>query len=210
MDPIQSLFKFRPKKDYICNNSGLPWLKLKLQVPVNDIYKEYLKCKSLFVKHRNKDTWANISHSEWYSATLYGVDTNITTQSEDEHNWTDLKKYCPTTKEWIEQNFIIDDSTGRIRFMLLKPGGYILPHKDRDNTGLKEINVAIKQPEGCIFRFLDKGNIPFKAGDAFIIDTSNRHLVWNNTNEDRLHIILHTKISDEIIEKSYADCFYST
>jgi len=94
--------------------------------------------------------------------------------------------------------------------MLLEPGGYILPHADRSQRGLREINVAITQPQGCCFRFLDRGTIPFEVGSAFIIDTSNRHTVWNNSDEYRLHIILHTQISDKILEDSYADSFYST
>lgn len=210
MDPITSLFKYRPKKEYICKESGLPWLKLSIDVPVQDIYNEYKNCEDLIVKHRNNDKWANLTHTGWHSATLYGVSTQTTTASNEAHGWTDLAIQCPITVDWIKKNFIINESTGRIRFMVLKPGGYILPHVDREEKGLGEINVAITQPKGCTFRFLDKGNIPFKAGDAFIIDTSNRHLVWNDSEETRLHIILHTKTSDKIIEDSYANCYYST
>ena len=209
MDAITSLLKYRPKKEYICKESGLPWLKLNIDVPIQNIYKEYKDCKDLFVKHRNKDKWANLTHTGWYSATLYGVNTQTTTASSQAHDWTDLAKQCPMTVDWIKKNFIIDESTGRIRFMVIEPGGYILPHVDKKEKGLGAINVAITQPKGCSFRFLDKGTIPFNAGDAFIIDTSNRHLVWNKSKETRLHIILHTKISDKIIEESYADCFYS-
>ena len=74
----------------------------------------------------------------------------------------------------------------------------------------REINVAITQPKGCVFRFLDRGTIPFCEGDAYIIDTSNKHLVWNNSDQYRLHMILHTDIEDKILEDSYANRFYST
>jgi len=209
---MQSLLNFRPNREYICYHSGLAWLKLdlKMPVPVNDIFNEYLNCSNDFVNHRSHDTWAKLSHKGWKSAVIYGVDTATTEETNSLHDWTELSHRCPLTTQWIKDNFIINSSTGRIRFMLLEPGGYILPHSDRQQPGLQEINVAITQPKGCCFRFLDKGTVPFSEGDAFILDTSNRHLVWNNSDQFRLHIILHTKVDDKILEDSYANCFYST
>lgn len=210
MEALQSLFKFKPKKDYIINKTGLAWLKIDIPVPTDIIHEEYKKCTNFLVKHRAKDSWAKLTHKGWRSATLYGVDSSTTTNSNLKHNWTDLSEQCPETTNWIKENFIINEKTGRIRFMLLEPGGYILPHSDKTETGLQGINVAITQPIGCTFRFLDRGTIPFRPGDAFIIDTSNRHLVWNNSNEYRLHMILHAGVPDKVIENSYANCFYST
>jgi len=207
---IRSLLKFRPSSDYIRNDTGLPWLRLNIDVPVSDIRTEYEQNAEFLISHRSQDSWANMSHKGWKSAVLYGVDTHITTNSDLPHDWTSLSYNCPKTTHWIKDNFIINEKTERIRFMLLEPGGYILPHADRSQRGLREINVAITQPQGCCFRFLDRGTIPFEVGSAFIIDTSNRHTVWNNSDEYRLHIILHTQISDKILEDSYADSFYST
>jgi hypothetical protein len=207
---IQSLLKFRPSSDYIRNDTGLPWLKLNIDVPVNDIKKEYEQNTEFLVSHRSEDSWGNMSHKGWKSATIYGVDTHITTRTDDFHDWTSLSYKCPKTVQWIKDNFIINEKTRRIRFMLLEPGGFILPHADRSNTGLVEINVAITQPQNCCFRFLDRGTIPFEVGSAFIIDTSNRHMVWNNSDQYRLHMILHTRISNKILEDSYANSFYTT
>jgi hypothetical protein len=207
---MESLLKFRPKKDYICNKTGLAWLKLDITVPVEEIHNEFKNCADQVVSHRSNDEWANLSHKGWCSATLYGVNSTTTTNSNLQHSWTKLADQCPKTTKWINNNFTISKSTGRIRFMLLEPGGYILPHHDRDNSGLREVNVAITQPNGCVFRFLDRGTIPFCEGDAYIIDTSNKHLVWNNSDQYRLHMILHTHIEDKILEDSYANRFYST
>ena len=61
-------------------------------------------------------------------------------------------------REILQEFFIINEDTGRIRFMLIEPGGYILPHHDRDIKRLHEINVAIKQPKNCIFKFFRRSN----------------------------------------------------
>jgi hypothetical protein len=93
--------------------------------------------------------------------------------------------------------------------MLLESNGFILPHTDRDSKQLKEINVAIYQPNDCWFKFIKNGIIPFQSGEAYLIDTSNEHIVVNQSKEDRLHIILHTDIEDRIIEESYAISYHN-
>ena len=104
------------------------------------------------------------------------INSTTTEANEGHHTWTSVADQCPQTKQWIQQNFIINKQTGRIRFMYLEPGGWIMPHKDRDVHKLYEINVAITNPKGCVFRMLERGNIPFAPGKAFIIDTANKHL----------------------------------
>ena len=209
MKAIASFLKYRPKKEFIIK-SGLPWLQLDIDVPARDIFSEFIKIEDQLVLHREQDKFGSLTHNGWKSATLYGVSTTQTTDSNKLHTWTDLANSCPITVNWIKENFIVNEKTGRIRFMFLPPGGYILPHKDRDSTKLSEINIAITNPKGCVFRFMDRGTIPFASGTGFIIDTSNKHMVFNDSQEPRLHMILHTEVSNEIIERSYEKCYYST
>ena len=123
--------------------------------------------------------------------------------------WTDIADKCPVTRQWLTDTFDINVNTGRIRFMLLEAGGYIIPHTDRENKYLQEVNIAIKNPNQNIFRFLNYGTVPFNDGDAYMLDVSNKHLVYNASTEDRLHIIAHAKVSDKLIEDSYGNCHYS-
>jgi hypothetical protein len=93
--------------------------------------------------------------------------------------------------------------------MLLEPGGHIILHKDRDTKQLAEINVAITNPVDCEFRFKNYGPVPFVNGTAFMVDVSNEHFLFNYSDTPRLHMILHTKINDNIIAESYANRFYN-
>ena len=131
MDPITSLFKYRPKKEYICKESGLPWLKLSIDVPVQDIYNEYKNCEDLIVKHRNNDKWANLTHTGWHSATLYGVSTQTTTASNEAHGWTDLAIQCPITVDCL---LAVALFTAALAPLLPVPCSYITPSISQFNS----------------------------------------------------------------------------
>jgi hypothetical protein len=209
MSFINKLLNFTPSEEWIRKESKLAWLKLNIQVPADEIYLEWTKVKQLAVDHRDGERVGNLSNKGWKSLTIYGISPVITNRSDGVMAWTSVADQCPITKKWIDDNFIIDETTQRIRFMLLEPGGYILPHCDRDFSGLGEVNVAVHQPNNCWFKFLNNGIIPFQPGDAYIIDTSNKHMVVNDSEDERLHIILHTKTKSGIIKESYASCYHN-
>ena len=91
--------------------------------------------------------------------------------------------------------------------MELKPKGVISIHRDGEPPGsLDPINIAITQPNDCKFVMEKYGAVPFKTGDAFILNVSNRHAVYNNSDTIRYHIIMHYKpctTIDNLILKSY-------
>ena len=209
---INSLSKYKsiPDAQRIKSEFNIPWLKLDIIVPTIEIFKEYVNVESEVIDHRSSDEVLGAKHKGWKSLVLHGVDKHITEDTDGIHTWTEIADKCPNTVQWIKDNFIINEYTGRIRFMFLEPGGYILPHYDREQKGLREINVAIQQPKGCVFQFVERGVIPFSEGKAFIIDVSNVHMVYNNSNQIRLHMILHTDVPDELIKRSYEKSYYST
>lgn len=206
---ILSFLKHRPKAKSIKDDMKLPWLELDIKVPTEKILEEFEQVKDQLVSHRAGDQLLNQTHNGWNSLTIHGIDPSITEEQKGKHTWTSVADECPHTKHWIEENFIINDATRRIRFMFLEPGGWIMPHKDRDTHQLREVNVAITNPKGCVFRMLERGNVPFEPGKAFILDIANRHMIHNDSDQPRLHIILHTAIDDKIIERSYENCYYS-
>ena len=210
---ITSLAKYNPipSAERIRTEFRLPWLELDIEVPHKEILNEYLNVESDAILHRSDDKVLGAEHKGWRSLTIHGKDKHNTEDSDGILDWTDIADKCPKTVQWIKDNFIINsDVTGRIRFMHLDPGGYILPHHDREEKRLNEINVAIRHPEGCIFKFPERGIIPFVDGKAFMIDISNTHTVYNDSNEMRLHIILHTEVPNNIVERSYEKSYYST
>lgn len=206
---ITSFLNYRPSDEWILLNSGLPYLKLDIITPFDFIIKEAEKVKHLRVEHRSDDQLADYKNQGWTSLCLYGAGPDITYQTDDKLDWTSVADLCPVTVKWIKENWQINEQTGRIRFMWLAPGGHILPHCDRKSKGLFETNIAITQPKGCQFRFLDYGTVPFKQGSVYALDISNRHMVYNNSNKERLHIIVHSLLKPAILKKSYENCFYN-
>jgi hypothetical protein len=206
---INSFLKYVPSDDWICNSSKLPWLKLNLEIPTDKILTESLGVYSDAVLHRADDKFAHYSNQGWKSLTIYGDSATTTTQTDGSKTWTTVAALCPVTVQFIKKYWEIDDTTGRIRFMWLEPGGVILPHQDRDQSKFYETNIAITQPMGCKFRFLDYGTVPFSVGSAFLVDLSNKHFVINDSDQLRLHVIVHAKLKPTIIQSSYEQNFYS-
>lgn len=207
---IDSFLKHVPSESWIKKSSGVPWLKLNLEVPTSRISKEALDLYPLAVEHRAHDKFSHYSHQGWKSIALYGVNSKTTEHVESAAlTWTEVSHLCPDTINFINQYWDIDDSTGRIRFMYLEPGGYILPHSDRKQKGFSEVNVAITNPDNCRFRFLEYGTVPFKPGTAFCVDISNKHFVVNDSNELRVHMIVHGSLKKGIVKLSYEQSFYS-
>jgi len=207
MKVLESFLNYRPSADTIKNNLGLAYLKLDLSVPYEQMLVEANQIKHKFVVHRSTDKlFGKLMHQGWKSLTLHGASSTTTGYTEEPYIWTEIADLCPVTSDWIKNNF---DVTGRVRFMLLEAGGYILPHSDREIKYLSEVNIALNNPIGCTFRFLDRGNIPFEPGQAYIIDTSNKHMVYNNSSQDRIHIIIHGNVNKDLLERSYANCYYS-
>jgi hypothetical protein len=169
--------------------------------------------KHFFVNHRDKDTIGSYKHEGWKSLCIHGLSeyqTNHYTEygyssnEETPYIWTSISDLCPITTNWLK-NFPMDKYY-RVRFMLLKPGGYIYPHKDSATNQLSPINIALNHPDGCIFKMKDHGIVPMKPGTVMLLDVGNIHAYVNNSNEDRIHIIIHGKPTEkykELVVRSY-------
>jgi hypothetical protein len=75
--------------------------------------------------------------------------------------------------------------------MLLEPGGYILPHEDVEWKQLSAVNLAINNPPGVNFVMENWGTVPFVPGTVNMLAVGNKHMVYNESYEDRFHIIVH-------------------
>ena len=205
--------------DWIINESLLPWLKLDISFPYQQMYEEAISLKDHFVSHRDQDGDAAIGgyrHKGWRSLCIHGIDhrkTNhfvqygYTSHEETPYKWTDICDKCPVTYDFFKNIFPFKKYF-RVRFMLLEPGGYITPHNDADHHSLSPVNMALNNPKGCKMKMKQhKGFVPFEPGTAFLLDVGNTHAVFNDSDEDRYHIIVHGikgKDFKEIVERSYA------
>ena len=119
------------------------------------------------------------------------------------NKWTEIAEQCPITKRFLESNFHISSSSGAIRFLLLEPGGYIVPHSDQKDPGLKFCNIGLDVPKGTNFYMENHGNMPYKSGSCLIWDHSIKHWVVNDSNRPRLNISVVAHVRDDVLVKSY-------
>lgn len=77
-------------------------------------------------------------------------------------------------------------------FSIHEPGMTIAPHKGV-TAGICVVHLGLKIPkkrEDCAIR-VDEEIVHWKDGEAFVFDDTRRHETWNNTNEDRIILLLH-------------------
>ena len=201
----------------IMDNTQVPWVSLpEINIPWKEIHAEaiHLLETECFSLHR-----AN-SGGGWLSLCMHGMSSVHTNVPEDYDmpdsaeselaDWTDISKFCPITKEWMQDEMLYDKFT-RVRFMALLPDGWIRPHQDRPSTvSLGATNVAINNPDGCKLVLEEFGEMPFVPGRAMKINTGYHHAVWNRSEEPRIHMIFDGDTSSkfkEILNNNYAKMF---
>lgn len=200
--------------EWIRMQSGLPWLQLAVNVPHETIFAEISNIKSLLVPHR--DLYGE--HKGWHSFCIHGKSYDSTREDAyyndvRPHVWTqEGKELMPKTVDYFEKIWPRGVFT-RLRIMLLEPGGYITVHSDATHPCLDAINIAITQPNNCDFLMERHGIIPFQLGSAFWLDISNRHVVFNNSNYPRWHIIVHQTFDHvkfhKMVVNSYKELYNS-
>ena len=192
--------------EWIQKESGLPWLPLDIEIPAQTILNEIQNIRHLLVNHR--DEYAD--HSGWSSFCIHGKAYNATREDEyynDDrpYTWTpEAVELMPQTVEFFKKWPAADFT--RLRVMRLEPGGWISAHRDNKIKLLAPINIAITQPIGCNFVMENHGPVPFDTGTALLLDVSNLHTVFNNSNQDRWHLIVHQQFNQEfgnLVAKSY-------
>lgn len=192
-------------KDYseIINKPDVPFLKLKgLDVPYEKMTNEINSVMNI-ASSQSSGGWIK----KWKAITLHGLGVDkprphtaygFIDEDDAEYNWTSVARKCPTIVSFIESNFGYD-KLYRVKVNIMEPGGRIKPHRDsRDSilgytlpskSHIKYLTIAIKWPENVPF-FVEKYDIDVKNGDVFLIDFSNIHAVYNNSNEVRYSLIV--------------------
>jgi hypothetical protein len=199
---------FDPK--WLITESQWPYFKLSAldNQPWNQMHSESEKLIDKFHVHRDDYGmgWKSLTihglNEDTQSLNSYGEDRNETLEKLD---WTWVADEVPTIKKFLTDVWPAE-YLNRVRLMLLEPGGYILPHQDRpsDQKRLSVCNISLNNPEGCEFIFENHGVVPFEdKGGAFLMDISNKHSVYNNSNKPRIHMIIHYEMGHRIRDFFY-------
>lgn len=177
---------------WLVHESRIPFLEVRIDAPFKEMYDEANAIKDMFVEHRSDGQgWLSlclhgISAQKTMNADMYGLpnDTPMT--------WTEIAEACPVSTNYFKNDFPFDEYH-RLRFMLLKAGGYIPPHIDGKGFQLFATNLSLNQPEGCAMVQEDVGVVPFKNfGSVMVFNNSYVHAVANrHATEDRIHMIVH-------------------
>lgn len=201
--------QFDPK--WLITESGWPWFRLSLfdNQPWKEMYLEAENLIDEFKSHREHSYGVG-----WKSLTLHGLndDTQSLNQYGNDRNetlkklhWTWVADRCPITKKFLTDVWPAE-FLNRVRFMLLEPGGYILPHQDRNDNEkrLSVCNISLNMPNGCEMIMKNFGSVPFEDnGSAFLMDISNVHAVWNRSNKPRIHMIIHYELGRRLRDMFY-------
>ena len=188
-----------PSKDFTMREyfqSEGKYLKLNIELPYEEMCKEAFALIDKFTSHRSGE----YSHGGWESLTIHGLGWDKHENydfygykkgkdaSKDMH-WTEIADLCPVTTKWLKEVFPCN-RYGRVRFMLLRAGGHIAPHFDSSMKLIENINVALNNPIGCKWIWGDGEELIMEPGGVYAMNLHYTHELVNNSNEDRMHIII--------------------
>jgi hypothetical protein len=191
-------------RDIFKDTSKVAWVQLDVPFDVNAWQEEVNRVLPYYVEHREKDSVG------WSSCCLHGLAIDKTngwefyTDRDQGYDWTALTELTPAITEFWKHTFPAE-SYKRIRFMKLAPGGRIDLHRDCEPESLKDfdpfvhdmaLNLAITHPKECSME-VDGNTVPWRPGMSIILNVSKDHVVTNNSNQDRVHMIAHFKVGNK-------------
>jgi len=172
------------------------YLKLDIAIPHDKMLEEAKNLRDKFITYRS-DAADNCWHSlplvaldsdKPYSWNVYGF--KDAKEAAPYMKYTELSDLCPVTTEWLK-NYYPSNSYARVRYMLLDAGGKINFHKDTDHSAIAAINIALNNPRNCKWHWKDGETLEFCPGDVYAMNLSHEHAVYNDSDEDRFHMIVH-------------------
>jgi hypothetical protein len=136
-----------------------------------------------------------------------GNETDIFSHPGSVFKYTPLSDACPYFRELFS---MIECEKETIRLLRLAPGSIIKEHRDRGagyQFGSFRLHIVIRTHEAVSF-VVDNGEVPMKPGECWYADFDRPHSVANNSNEDRVHLIIdcnRNEWSDELFAKAGYD-----
>lgn len=223
---LQCLLESTVSDKHIIFNSNIPFLKLDIPpVPVDEIYNELNSIIDDFTVPTQKFDHSDLVRKDYPEVMSCGCDplreANIyNLYTYDVNPSSESSKKTPFTTNFINTFLGKNIIFHRAQANLLGPGGWIAPHVDNaENEALKykmggkpgqlcTLNVAITHPEGSKVFVENCGHVPFNPGDAFLIDVTRWHGVYNPISF-RFHLVIrfdwiNSNLHDkELLRRSY-------
>lgn len=179
---------------WIFRECTAPWLKVAFDAPFAEMLQEARSLRDQFVPHRENDSQG------WRSLCIHGISPihtdcwqsyGYSSEAQVVYNWTDIAPFAPVTVNFFQNTFPYLNYQ-RLRFMLVEPGGYIMPHRDATENHLTTaVNISLNNPDGCQL-VSELGTVPYSdLGSIFLFNNYYRHAVFNDSDQDRYHIIVH-------------------
>lgn len=169
-DNVQQAYPIMQSYEQIVE-SNVAYTELNLPFSYN-VNKMLIEAKNGFADEQdNESGWTgiflhapkNISIDDFEQ-----LDCNFDTDYYDvEFGYTNIIDNFPECKKWIDQlKKYIDIQLVEIK--KLSAGSYIYPHVDThfSGIGLRKLYMPLNYPDGNIFRFFKKGEVPFAPGKS--------------------------------------------
>ena len=177
--------------------SGIPWLELDLEFPVDAWKQQALEATPYYQEYRDSDSkgWAScclhgLDVDKIYTADNYGYD-----EYSAPYQYTNLAYKVPLITDFWKNQFPVERYS-RIRFMRIAPGGSINWHNDGQLpagidplVSILPINVAVIHPTNCEMEIEGHGVVPWTEGKIIMLNISKNHAVFNRSAKDRIHMI---------------------
>jgi hypothetical protein len=118
----------------------------------------------------------------------------------DQHESIDYPPYklLPEARPLVMQlmHYVGGERLGRVMVNKLKPGGVVYPHADTPEhcSYYSRFHVVLESTPGVMFRSGDE-KVYMPTGSIWWFDNSKEHEVVNNTNGDRIHMIVDVRCS---------------
>ncbi len=176
-------------------NSVIKHIKLPFSFPVAAMQKEVAALETAWIRHYQVTQY----EGEWSALPLRSingslssltVDNNVNEQFAD----TPLMEACPVLKE-VVASLKCEKTT--VRLLKLKPGSVIKEHTDKGlnfEEGEARIHVPIFTNAGVEFYLADE-KMKLQEGECWYMNFSLKHRIANNSNEDRVHLVIDCKVN---------------
>ena len=118
----------------------------------------------------------------------------------DQHECIDYPAYKSLTEArpiiMNLMNFVGGERLGRVMINKISPGGKIFPHRDTEAHAdyYSRFHVVVQSGPGANFRAGDE-QINMATGETWWFDNSEEHEVINNSDDDRIHMIIDIRTS---------------
>ncbi len=115
-------------------------------------------------------------------------------KNEEVADWNELIGYFPFTREFVSKLLIFFAARylGKVMFAKMPPGCMMNWHIDPYPiySGFSRLHIPLFSEQGASDFYTEQGNFSMQIGSTYLYDTALVHTAKNNSNKDRIHLIV--------------------